>query len=63
MDVVFLVLDAREGVTKQDKILADHALQEGKALEFEQVKEDVEEMKQGMSDIKSLLQQLVDKNG
>ena len=34
-----------------------------KALEFEQVKEDVEEMKQGMSDIKSLLQQSVDKNG
>ena len=32
VDVVFLVLDAREGVTKQDKILADHALQEGKAL-------------------------------
>ena len=32
VDVVFLVLDAREGVTKQDKILADHALQVGKAL-------------------------------
>ena len=26
VDVVFLVLDAREGVTKQDKIMADHVL-------------------------------------
>ena len=26
VDVVFLVLDAREGVTKQDKIMADHIL-------------------------------------
>ncbi|MBT7404598.1 MAG: GTP-binding protein, partial [Opitutae bacterium] len=32
VDVVFLVLDAREGVTKQDKIMADHVLKEGKAL-------------------------------
>ena len=32
MDVVFLVLDAREGVTKQDKLLAGHVLDEGKAL-------------------------------
>ncbi len=32
VDVVFLVLDAREGVTKQDKILAGHVLEEGKAL-------------------------------
>ena len=32
VDVVFLVLDAREGVTKQDKLLAGHVLDEGKAL-------------------------------
>lgn len=32
VDVVFLVLDAREGVTKQDKIMADHILEEGRAL-------------------------------
>ena len=32
VDVVFLVLDAREGVTKQDKILAGHVLEAGKAL-------------------------------
>lgn len=32
VDIVFLVLDAREGVTKQDKILAAHVLQEGRAL-------------------------------
>ena len=32
VDVVFLVLDAREGVTKQDKIMADHILDEGRAL-------------------------------
>jgi GTP-binding protein len=32
VDVVFLVLDAREGVTKQDKIMADHILNEGRAL-------------------------------
>ena len=32
VDVVFLVLDAREGVTKQDKILAGHVLEQGKAL-------------------------------
>jgi len=32
VEVVFLVLDAREGVTKQDKILAGHVLEEGKAL-------------------------------
>ena len=32
VDVVFLVLDAREGVTKQDKILAGHILEQGKAL-------------------------------
>ena len=32
VDVVFLVLDAREGVTKQDKIMADHILSEGRAL-------------------------------
>ena len=32
VDVVFLVLDAREGVTKQDKILAGHALDSGRAL-------------------------------
>jgi GTP-binding protein len=32
VDVVFLVLDAREGVTKQDKIMADHILKEGRAL-------------------------------
>ena len=32
VDVVFLVLDAREGVTKQDKIMADHVLKEGRAL-------------------------------
>ncbi len=31
-EVVFLVLDAREGVTKQDKLLAGHVLDEGKAL-------------------------------
>ena len=28
----FFVLDAREGVTKQDKILAGHVLEEGRAL-------------------------------
>ena len=27
-----MVLDAREGVTKQDKILAGHVLEQGKAL-------------------------------
>jgi len=32
VDVVFLVLDAQEGVTKQDKIMADHILKEGRAL-------------------------------
>ena len=32
VDVVFLVLAAREGVTKQDKILAGHVLDEGKSL-------------------------------
>jgi len=32
VEVVFLVLDAREGVTKQDKILAGHVLDAGKAL-------------------------------
>ena len=32
VDVVFLVLDASEGVTKQDKILAGHVLEAGKAL-------------------------------
>ena len=32
VDVVFLVLDAREGVTKQDKIMANHVLKEGRAL-------------------------------
>ena len=32
VDVAFLVLDAREGVTKQDKIMADHILKEGRAL-------------------------------
>ena len=32
VDIVFLVLDAREGVTKQDKILAGHILEEGRAL-------------------------------
>ena len=32
VDVVFLVLDAREGVTKQDKIMAGHALDSGRAL-------------------------------
>ena len=32
VDVVFLVLDAREGVTKQDKILAGHVLDQGKSL-------------------------------
>ena len=32
VDVVFLVLDAREGVTKQDKILANHVLESGRAL-------------------------------
>lgn len=32
VDIVFLVLDAREGVTKQDKILAGHVLDEGRAL-------------------------------
>lgn len=32
VDVVFLVLDAREGVTKQDKILANHILEAGRAL-------------------------------
>ena len=32
VDVVFLVLDAKEGVTKQDKILAGHILETGKAL-------------------------------
>ena len=32
VDVVFLVLDARAGVTKQDKIMADHILKEGRAL-------------------------------
>ena len=31
-EVVFLVLDAREGVTKQDKLLAGHILDAGKAL-------------------------------
>lgn len=32
VDVVFLVLDAREGVTKQDKTLANHCLESGRAL-------------------------------
>ena len=32
VDVVFLVLDAREGVTKQEKILANHVLESGRAL-------------------------------
>ena len=32
VDIVFLVLDAREGVTKQDKVMAHHALEEGRAL-------------------------------
>jgi len=32
VDVVFLVLDAREGVTKQDKVMAHHVLEEGRAL-------------------------------
>ena len=32
VDVVFLVLDAKEGVTKQDKVLAGHVLDSGKAL-------------------------------
>jgi len=32
VDIVFLVLDAREGVTKQDKVMAHHALSEGRAL-------------------------------
>ena len=32
VDIVFLVLDAREGVTKQDKILAGHVMEEGRAL-------------------------------
>ena len=37
------------------------AARKQKALEFEQVKEDVQQMKSDMSDIKSLLQKLVDK--
>ena len=32
VDIVFLVLDAREGVTKQDKVMAHHVLEEGRAL-------------------------------
>ena len=32
VDIVFLVLDAREGVTKQDKVMAHHVLSEGRAL-------------------------------
>ena len=32
VDIVYLVLDAREGVTKQDKVMAHHALEEGRAL-------------------------------
>ncbi len=31
-DIVFLVLDAREGVTKQDKLLAGRILEEGRGL-------------------------------
>ena len=34
VDVVFLVLDAREGVTKQDKLLAGHVLDEGRVSNF-----------------------------
>lgn len=34
-----------------------------KALEFESVKADVDQMKQDMSDIKGLLQRLVENNG
>ena len=34
-----------------------------KALEFETVKEDVQNMKQDMADIKGLLQRLLEKNG
>lgn len=32
VDIVYLVLDAREGVTKQDKVMAHHVLEEGRAL-------------------------------
>tara|TARA_B100001057_G_scaffold153736_1_gene153894 strand:- start:2289 stop:2519 length:231 start_codon:yes stop_codon:yes gene_type:complete len=34
-----------------------------KALEFEEVKDDVQTMKQDMADIKGLLERLVEKNG
>ena len=34
-----------------------------KALEFEEVKDDVQTMKQDMADIKGLLKRLVEKNG
>ena len=34
-----------------------------KALEFEEVKDDVRTMKQDMADIKGLLERLVEKNG
>ena len=34
VDVVFLVLDAKEGVTKQDKVLAGHVLESGKLFRY-----------------------------
>ena len=46
-----------------EKAIALKAERKKRALEFERVKEDVQEMKEDMSDIKSLLKQLVEKNG
>tara|TARA_B100001057_G_scaffold109881_1_gene107890 strand:- start:2762 stop:2995 length:234 start_codon:yes stop_codon:yes gene_type:complete len=46
-----------------EKARALKAERKKKALEFERVKDDVQEMKEDMSDIKSLLKQLVEKNG
>lgn len=46
-----------------EKARALKAERKKRALEFERVKEDVQEMKEDMSDIKSLLKQLVEKNG
>ena len=48
------------GIQKARELKAER---KKRALEFERVKDDVQEMKEDMSDIKSLLKQLVEKNG
>ena len=55
------VLNVNVDEIKRAKILK--AERKKKALEFEAVKEDVQNMKQDMADIKGLLQRLVEKNG